>query len=42
MYCSDLYGRILNTANDKMQLDMGIEGQEGFTIIQYDPSDEYT
>lgn len=37
-----LYSRILTTANTKSGLNMGPEGQEGFTIIQYDPTDEYT
>ena len=36
-----LYSRIVNFANTHGNLNMHYEGQEGFTIIQYNPSDQY-
>lgn len=37
-----LYSRILNFTNIMNGYNLTNEGQEGFTIIQYNPGDEYT
>lgn len=36
-----LYSRILNVTNTLNGYNLTAEGQEGFTIIQYKPGDEY-
>lgn len=38
----DLYHRVLNFTNMHSTFDLQEEGQEYFTIIQYNPDDEYT
>lgn len=37
----NLYGRILNFTNSHTNYDLHLEGQEQFTVIQYNPTDEY-
>lgn len=37
-----LYERVLGFVNGRTNFDLKAEGQEGFTIIQYNVDDEYT
>jgi hypothetical protein len=36
-----LYNRIMQFQNQHGKMNLSLPGQEGFTIIQYNPSDEY-
>jgi hypothetical protein len=38
----DLYHRVLNFTNIHSDYDLHYEGQEYFTVIQYNAEDEYT
>jgi hypothetical protein len=38
----DLQQRILDVTNHFTGFNLSYEGQEGFTIIQYNPDDQYT
>jgi hypothetical protein len=38
----NLYERILYVTNKHAGFDLTADGQEGYTIIQYNASDEYT
>jgi hypothetical protein len=39
---SGLYKKVYATANELTGFDLKMEGQEDFTIIQYNVNDEYT
>jgi hypothetical protein len=38
----DLYRRVLNFTNSHTNYNLGPEGQEFFTVIQYNKTDQYT
>lgn len=41
VYDRDLYNRIFEFTNKHTDYGLELPGQEGFTIIQYNPDDEY-
>lgn len=42
LYVRDVYHRTLELANYHTGYHMDMPGQESFTIIQYNPDDQYT